>query len=259
MNASYFSITRAVRNAYIFVGLEWRYLARIAVLPMGLNLLTELAILILIQQPSNFEEPSLLSAALLNIPAIAFSAWFMFAEARLILLGERTDNLPADPAYREERQRDLSISVLIFILFYLGLMAFLNYWFLIHDLDPLGQNLTYTTIGLLLFCAGVWAVRFGVAHILSAVGYPVRRYIYRVNGLGISFRLLGMALLCMLPILLAMMFVMMIVMPDMKSLQPSVTTVILDAPMSFAIWSVMTAAACFALKEILGRAPEKTP
>ncbi|HYD18302.1 MAG TPA: hypothetical protein VEF76_07480 [Patescibacteria group bacterium] len=252
MSASQFSIISAVRNAYVFVGREWRYLVKISLLPMGFNLLTEFVIFFMIKEPTMFE------AVVWNIPATALTGWFMFAEARLILLGERTDDLPQDPALRAERQRDLSASILMFLLFYMGFMIFLAYQVFTQQMNPTGQNLTYTTIGMLLFGAGIWAARFGVAHILAAVGYPVRRYIYRVNGLGISFRLIGMALLAMLPILAATLFVVTLAMPDL-TFKPTPASIILDAPMSFAIWAVLTAASCFALKEILGRAPEKNP
>ena len=112
------------------------------------------------------------------------------------------------------------------------------------------------TISMLLFGAAFWCVRYGLAHILAAVNYPISKYIRRVAGLSISFRIAGMGLLAAFPVIACFYFFTTLIVPaDVKDMyDPRLTPiVVLTAPVQMIITAIMTAAGAFALREIMER------
>ena len=107
---------------------------------------------------------------------------------------------------------------------------------------------------------GIWGIRFAVAHSLAAVDYPIKTYIYAVNGLGISLRLAGLGIVGALPVLIAFYGLIKLVAPDVKEQDPALAFLIaLATPMSYVMTAILTPAGCYALKEILARVrPEKS-
>src|SRR5438552_1187140 len=101
-----FNMPMAIRSGYSFVGREWAWLARFCLLPVGFGLITDLLMYFQKREISMFED------YLWNIPSLALFGWYMFVEARLLLLGERADAVPQDPEYLLDRRRAMTASVL---------------------------------------------------------------------------------------------------------------------------------------------------
>ena len=99
-----------------------------------------------------------------------------------------------------------------------------------------------------------WGVRFSVAHILAAVGYPLRDFLTRVDGLGISLRLVALEVLCVLPAAVLNLIVLAPFLPGGEvSPARDAVAMVLGSPAIFASTAILNAAAVLALKEILGR------
>lgn len=251
MSGSQFSITGAVRNAYAFVGREWRYLLKLGLLPMGVGLVTK-GVLFALQS-----DLTATAVSLWNLPAAAMTGWFIFYEARLLLLGERGDGLPQNPAFLAQRKRCMSLCVITFLLFYMAAKGIMDFHVWSVGQTVSGENTFLFAAGALLFGVGIWGLRFMLAPILAAVDYPVRRYMKIVNGAGISFRVLGLMALGSLPVLAVFFTLAALFLPPIvpsQQLDVPLPLVLLDVPMVLLIWAVLAAAGCYALKEILGRA-----
>lgn len=260
MSGSNFNMPMAIRSGYLFVGREWRYLARFSLLPIGLTLITDLLMYYQKREISMFED------YLWNIPALAFFGWFMFLEARLLLMGERVDNLPQDQAYLLDRRRGMSACVLVWLLFIMGrttLIAYLSWG--IGKNNPLINFFWLFLIG-----AGIWGIRFAVAHILAAVGYPIRRYIFQVNGIIISLRLAGLYLMACIPVALVEFGLTSLMLPeaakgtiiDAKMLEnlpesTAISLLVMEDLCDIVSMTLATAVFCYALKDMLSRPREE--
>ncbi len=262
MSGSQFNITNAVRNAYIFVGSEWRYLARIALLPVGVDALTTVLLLMNGRDMSTFETFSW------GLPSSMLTGWYMFHLSRLLMMGERVNKLPADPDYLASRRRGMNASIIVWLLFCMGLVALLGFQSMLMQsffqdargvaVSPPAVPLWAATLSLLIFGGTFWCIRYGVAHILAAVDYPVTRYIRRVAGLGISFRLAGMAFLAVLPVIAVFKIISVLVVPDNITdiYDPRMLPLaLLSAPVQMLMMSLLAAAGGFALKDIMERKP----
>lgn len=254
MSGSEFSITRSVRAAYVFVGREWRYLARMSLLPLGIDAATKMFLLF------NGKEMSAFEIALWNLPSNVLFGWFMFYQARLMLLGETPDRLPDNVEYLTERRNAMKASVLIWLLFSMGWTAMMGYNDWAMDMAKGGAEFWTAGLGILLFGISFWCLRFAVAHILAAVGFPIKQYMRQVAGMGISLRLMGMGFLTVMPAVFLFYLVAAAIAPDVKSINdPHISfIVILGAPLSIALTALLNAAAASALKQMLGT-PERQP
>lgn len=262
MSGSKFNMAAALRSGYLFVGREWRYLVRFSLLPIGVSLIVDLALYFQKREPQSFFEDFLW-----NLPAVALAGWFMFLEARLLLLGERAGHLPSDGAYLAERRQSMSACVMVWILFN---MATTTLWgYLVWGMNQ--KNPVVNFFWLFLVGGGIWGIRFAVAHLLAAVGYPIRRYIFQVNGVAISLRLAALYLLASLPVGLVEFGFLSMILPEDTGGAPDFTS-LMNLPQNLAVTAIVmqkiadlisaaltTAAFCYALKEMLGRsARERT-
>jgi len=262
MSGSQFSITGVTGRGFRFVKDETPYLSRLAAWPVGVNFLTQM-LMSFISGPA----PTQFDIFILTLPCAVVNGRFMFQIARLIIFGEREGQLPADPVYRFERRRLLQASVLCWLVVNAGFTVIVGYqeWLAQQDVmlrggalsggGPFGgQGALYNAIGLLLIGAGIWAVRFWVVHILAAVDFPIRKYIFEVNGIGISLRLIGLGLLIGAPT-----FFLYLLIGQLAGAGPSPNpiavgiVVFISAMISAYITALLTAASTFALKDMLGR------
>ena len=195
MNKSSFDIIQAVVDAVRFVIAERRYMFACAVFPFAVTLVANMLSFFVLKS----ESQSTLAMIVLMLGAAAVDAWFMFLQTRLIVFGERLEAPPQDMGSRIQRHNDLRASVLIWVLFKLWLAVVVAYLAWSMRQEPTESLGIYTIIALLLVGAWIWSVRLAVAHILTAVGYSIKKYIFRVNGLMGSLRLIGLAIVVSLP------------------------------------------------------------
>lgn len=256
-STSNFNIPASIRSGYLFAIQEWQYLARFSLLPFGVSLITSV---LMYHQRRDF---SIFEDFLWNVPAYALLGWFMFLEARLLLLGERAGVLPTDPAYITERRNALWASIAVFMLFIMGYRTLFAY--IIWGFDK--KNAIINFFWLFLIGAGIWAIRFSVAYILAAVNYPIRRYIFQVNGIFISLRLAGLYLLTVLPLAVAEYGLTTMILPeDARQKFVEQQQVLMNLPESTAVslmavtalsdilgCILVTATFGYALKDMLGR------
>jgi hypothetical protein len=255
MKKGYFHITQAVLNAYHFVWHEWRHLAGLAVIPLLASFVTEIATEVLRPDASPFED------FLWMIPATALSAWFMFAIIRYQLLGEKVTQLmqQGDLLYLKERHRLMQACAIVWILFNMAILSIGIFFSHISRTEDAHEHSGMVIGAMLLIGATFWGVRFSVAHLLVAIGYPVKKFIFQVDGAGISFRLIGMGLMASFPVLMVLQALLGLFLPpdlqNISGLQYAIVVVI-GTTLSFVMTAILTSAAGFALREMLG-APKK--
>lgn len=255
MDKSRFQIFKAVISAYSYVWREGRYLAGLGLLPASLSFLT--AVFTQSMRP----DASLIEDFMWTLPATALFGWLMFQQTRLMLFGERIDSLPKDAVFVFERQQAMRASIIIWLLFNMASMGVALYLFWASTPAVSASNPTYSVIGMVLVGGLFWGVRFSVAHILTAAGYPLRTFVYRVNGIMISLRLIGLGFLTVLPIAFVLRGIFGLLSPMLGDLAAGGTITggrfmliaLISAFASLAMTLVLNAAAIFALKEMLGR------
>jgi len=254
-NNNRFSIFEAVKNAYIFVGEEWLYLLKAGLLPMAVQIAVEL--FIQFQRP---KEISFIEVYLWELPAIAFSGWFLFLESRLLLLGERLDRLPKDPDYLSDRKQAMKLSVLVTVLFYMGITVAQTLLEVTGELSQSSTNLSLQAGSLMIIGGLVWGVRFGIVPTLAAVRHPIRPVLRQTKGMMFSLRLVVVGLACFLPVTFLLGVITAPFIPDW----PDLTTmakltemqqfglIVADAPSSLIFKALFCASVAYALKQILG-------
>jgi hypothetical protein len=251
MKKDTFQIIAAAKAAYRFAGREWRYLAALGLLPAAANF----GIAAVLRMQEN--NPGMIESFLWDIPATVLSGWFMFQIARLLVFGERIDKLPKDPAFTAERHRMLQASVLMWVLFDLVLKVSMSGVYQLTQSTPAGETSLQGILGMILFGAVIWGLRFSVAHLLAAVGYPIRDFARNVTSAFFPLRLLGLAAAVGLPVMLAMGFVLYPMAPNVegqKIASESMLVILFVASAgSVILTALLSSAAVFALKEMLGK------
>lgn len=246
-----FKILEAVVNAYSFAGREAGYLFKIGVLPLCVQYATAMYIHLIRPDASSIE------SFLWSLPASALFAWFMFLEARLILLGERVDRMKKDDVLSFNRQRALRLCIIIFLLFQMAVTAAGAFfeWSVVSG--SFQRNTFVSVLCMLLIGALFWGLRFGVAHILASINYSIRRFIFVVNGIEFSLRLIGMGILCIFPLIFISDIIASLLLggrqPQEISKADTYLLIALAAPLSLLAAAVLNAAAAYALKQILER------
>jgi hypothetical protein len=253
---SRFDILSAVIHALRFLRAEWRYTLATLMIPLGADMLLNLALVSL--RPG----AGLIEGCLWTLPAAAFSGWFMFLQARLIVFGERVDRLPAPVAANPQRLNALRATVITWMLVNMVLALFAAYvkWWMTLTLQiqeggaaaeaVTGTYETVSLAGFILLGVALWALRFGVVHILLAVGYSVRAFVFRVNGVMVSLRFLALLFVVTIPFSFAL-SALLSTFGDTADTAPA--AVVLQSVFSAAVMAVLNAAGVYALREMLAR------
>lgn len=256
---SRFHILRCVLAAYSFVWRERRYLLGLGLLPMSVNFLTT----VFLAAPKVGD--GMIGNFLWTLPSTMLFGWLMFQQTRLMLFGERIDSLPKSGPATLSRARQLRASVIVWTLFSMGYMALTAFLFWAAAAQSGGDNAAISVFGMIVIGGAFWAVRFSLAHILAAVDYPIRAFIFRVDGIGISLRLFGLGILTVMPMLFVLRLVLSLLVPAFGA--PGATTLaggqviviaLAGSAMSLIMTLLLNAGGVFALREMLaGADPEK--
>jgi hypothetical protein len=250
MNTQRFDILGCALAGYRSVFAERRYLMSAALMPVGLTAFIE------ILKIYGIQKSSIMSEMLTLLPVGIAAAWFMFLQTRLMVFGERAENIP--PENVMPRRRAFEASALLWLLLQmagLGMLAYMMYWS--AEMQS-GSPAPYVNIlGYLMIGASFWGLRLLVVHILGAIGYSIRDYIFRVNGVMVSVRMFALLMIVLLPIAIAAGPVEETLITAIKSgrappLQIAGLTV-LRVILNFMLLAFFNAAAVFALRQMLGQ------
>ena len=250
MNNSSFNIFESVKNSYIFAGSEWRYLLKVGLIPMTVQVFTSLILQFGLGEISSIEN------YLWSFPATSLFAWYVFLEMRLLLLGERLDRLPSDSALRADRRQAMKASMSVYLLFSMSMAAADAYLAMAMKSDQWGNNWSITLFGILVLGGIFWGIRFSVAPILASVSQPIRPVLRQVEGMTFSFRLIGMGIFCLFPVIFLFLFPMAILvvkmMLPMTSMKQGILVALGGAPISLITVTLLNASIAYMLKQILG-------
>jgi hypothetical protein len=189
------------------------------------------------------------------LPANILFAWLMFVEARMIVMDERPDRLPRDLPFVMERQRCMRAAVIILLLFNMTITGIMAMMRALTEIPNIDKNMAASIGVMFLLGFMLWGIRLAVAHILAAVGYPIRAFLAKVHGMMFSLRLLGMGFLAALPFLFLIQLIINMLFPKTTDFSEDQITLMVAvlAPISILFPLVLNAAAVFALKDLLGK------
>lgn len=191
-----FNILDTVRNGYLFTFRGWSYFGRIMILPLIAQ-----AVCTYITYKTDPALENYLRSFLINLPALAFTAWYLFAGVRYVLLGEKINDLPKSPDALHARNQAMRASVILVLLFNMAATVIMLVLLMLHKKNT-GEPPQFSLAAVFLMVFMIWAVRYGVLYIPAAVGFPIRRFLDLAGGFGFSFRLIGLLMMAALPLIL---------------------------------------------------------
>lgn len=238
-----FRVFEACRQGLLLLGLHGATLAKMAIVPFAILCVNTL----LIAQFGGRITP--LQNFIYGLPGIAAMGWMIFTSVRLWLLGET----PATPQTDIITRARLFQTTIVTYLLWKAMMAGYEQLFitLINPQAVLdnpeafndksgAQVALMAVLGFLL-----WALRFRLAPVLTAVDYPLRDYIARARGFMLSLRLLGLVLVCVeFPKIL-------LLSPLLHAGTPDIMVALIGNAATFALELWLFAAFTAALKEML--------
>lgn len=192
-----FRVIEACRQGLLLLGLHGRAMARLCALPLAIVCLNA----VLIGVSADNVTP--LQNFTYGLPGIAATGWAVFACVRLWVLGETQPAAPTVLMARDDRAR-LAHTTIVTYLLWKAMMAgceqiialLIRPEELLQDANALAGNTNGQMIGMVLLGVTLWALRFRVAPVLAAVDFPLRDYARRATGAMLSWRLLGVVLVC---------------------------------------------------------------
>ncbi|MBI1214745.1 MAG: hypothetical protein GC185_02875 [Alphaproteobacteria bacterium] len=249
MSGNRFNTIEAAQKGYAFAWKERGYLARAALLPMGASIIFGMFLGRYVPDPKTV--PEWMTGNLFFLPTDALMGWYIFLLARLALLGEKLEAVPRDPramAGWKNLRNGCVLSYMLIKVALIGLQAVMIYTATVRPPTAGMAVLAMFSIG-----AFFWGVRFIAAPLLLAVGYPVRAYIFRVNGIGISLRVVGLVFLGILPVMLAAMIIGGLFLPDhLQGMNTQIKIMMALGPVAdYVFYTLFMGALCFGLKDML--------
>lgn len=244
-----FGIIKASVEGWRFMGREARYLLKIAVMPLLAHLACNLFVLYVRPEAGTIE------VFLWVLPGTAFMAWYSFLIVRRIVLGEKLETAGKDSATRQSHDHAMRASVLLALLFNMGITASAAALEMIAKSGMLESgNVVMMGLAVFTLITTLWGFRFGALPMLAAVDYPLAPFLKQVEGFEFSLRLLGLGLLSILPLIFVSEF---IAAPLIDNpLEPTdnemLFMVVLGSPMSLMVTTILTSTITHALKDILG-------
>lgn len=255
MSGGRFKIIDSVLLGYSFAWKEAGYLIRVALVPLALQIVTTLYILLA------QEDAGAIERFLWGFPSSIFVGWFLFIEARCVFFGEKLHKLKREEALAPRHLHAMRVSVMVYLLWSMAFTAAIA----VFEWAALSGRLVQQD-GLVLaactFLVGAlfWGLRFTVAHIVMGAGFSLKRFVFLVNGIEFSLRLVGLFLLCSLPLLFVSdLFLRVLVRAPATELGDGqrLFITVFSVVVSFVMIAVLNAASSFAVKEIITRGQEE--
>lgn len=238
-----FRVFDACRQGLLLLGTHGRIMLRLGVIPFAIVCVNAVAISLLggtVSPVQNF---------IYGLPGLAAMGWMIFACVRLWVLGETPSAPQADPL---TRMRLLQATLVTYLLWKALMTGYEQVFFTLVNPEELLKNPQafndQTGTQVLIMCMlsiMLWALRFRLAPVLSALDYPLRDYIDRAGGLMISLRLLGLVLLCVeFPKIL-------LIGPLLRAGTPDLLLMLIGNAATFTLEILLFAAFTAALKEMM--------
>lgn len=246
---SKFGIGRAAMNGWRFTARNGMFLFKAGLIPLAFHLAGNLFVFYV------HPDAGMVEAFLWTMPASIFLAWYSFIIVRRIVLDETPDNLPTDATFRQGRNYCQRVSIILSLLFNMGLAAMGSALSMIVQSGKLEEgNAAITLVAIVAMLLTLWSFRFGALALAAAVDYPLASFLRQVAGFEFSLRLLGLGMLVALPLvflveLIASNFIENPLDPNQQDL---LLMVIIGSPLALSLSILLTAATTFALKEMLG-------
>lgn len=199
-----FSIIQAVKAGFINSAESSGYLLKIALLPLLAEVVTNYLLMAQIEK-NGLENIRFVESALYNLPAIALTGWFVFAQVRYMLLGEDATKLPTDKKKRRNFFDLMQISVILFILFKMGIYGMMALTFRAMEMGNMQDSIGIQMMSVITFAMMIWFMRFYCIPIVAAADLPLKQYLQKTDGFGFSFKVIGLLLLCAIPVMFAAM------------------------------------------------------
>lgn len=210
---AYLDITQAAAKAYKTVWGERDYILRLAAIPFMLKLFCFSIAINYAGQPEDH-----LRFTLIMLPALLAEGWMVSHLVRLLVLGQRwpfkpTGNLEADLAVLEVRARGILSGMIVFVLINMaigGFMAFVGNYIMPYMPQDAAAAETVQIPGNVAFLSFVllvsifWGVRVMWMFIPYAIGMNWRSYLMPLRGVSTSVHMIGLWLLCFIPVFLVL-------------------------------------------------------
>jgi len=188
-------------NIVSSVGMAFFYLQKNYLLAIKMGLVLVIASIVTeIFMFYGLEDVEGLFGSLLRLPEMAIEAWVAFIVARHVIFEENIYCLPKDSGFVKKRSQLLQIAVVLSVLIELvsvGIFLMLIEWN--KSEIPVLQS-TFDPVSIIALVFFFWALRLKVLPVVVASGMSIRQFLTDVKGMMFSFRLLGLLLLCLLPI-----------------------------------------------------------
>lgn len=210
--ASY-NVTDSAMKGYTLVWNERAYLFRLAIFPVLIKFVCAMTVII------NGFEFDFVKQSLLMLPSYFADGWVMSHLVRLIYLGQRWPFRPTgqpqnDMAMLRDRAGGIMAGTVYFALIEFLKTGVVGFMFIgamppgsVPDQDAVTAAAQTPTnpgtalAGMVMILVTIWVVRYLWLYIPAAAGFSGREFLKRVGGFMGSIRLLGVWMVCSIPIL----------------------------------------------------------
>ena len=217
-----FDVTDSAMKGYGLIWQERRYLMRLAAFPILIKFVCSMIVMM------NGYDFDFIKQALVMLPSYFADGWVMSHLVRLIYLGQRWPFRPTgvpekDMAMLRDRAGGIMAGTVFFVVIEFLKTGLTGLLFMtappgaipgqkvpapagdgggIADVAAQAQASPYTAVaGVAMIIATIWLVRYLWLYIPAAAGFSGRAYLKKVGGLMGSIRLLGVWLICSVPVL----------------------------------------------------------
>lgn len=240
-----FRVFEACRQGLLLLGLHANAMVRMGLIPFAIVCVNSVLLNYFSAAPV-----TPLQNFIYGLPGIAAMGWMIFGCVRLWLLNETPQAPQTDMV---TRTRLLQATVIAYVL-WKALMAGYEHIFialinpeeLLKNPDALNQRAGAQVALMAMLGIMLWALRFRLAPVLTAVDYSLRDYANRARGFMISLRMLGLVLICVeFPKIL-------LLSPLLGAGTPDVLLMLIGNAATFVLELWLFAAFAAALKEMMG-------
>lgn len=197
-----FDIMTIAGQAYSKVWAERAYLARMALVPLLIKYFF-FALAVLYVEPGN-----VIRMSFFMLPAFFAEGWFLAHWVRTVVLDHRwpfrpSGDMAQDMNRLESRARGVIRGMLTFVVINFLMAGYFAFFmmFIPEDMNAATPDPNIAFVGLLMMATSFFAFRFIWSYIAVAVNYPVRSFLRGIRSLGMTFPLLGVWLICFLPLM----------------------------------------------------------